>query len=350
MAFDGSGSYERDNGVAQGEDVWAETQAAGRDMEAALFDAHDNDIATALSTAILKDGTQTITANIPFSSNKITVLGDATAVTDAVTAQQVLKGALIYGGTSTGSDDDYEVALPIAPAAYVAGLFFTFIADRANTTTTVTVNVNGLGAKAVKKYAAASALEAGDILANQVVVCEYDGTNVYIVNPHYPYVKGIRIDAASASQYLKTDSNKKVNSIAATTMFEEIVESGKAAPDTWTPSVSGSGSMTASSVVVNEANYQQIGSFIEFEVSVSFTLGGTASNYVYLTAPASGTSHSTSCAFNAYIVEGGTTVPDKYGAWRYNSSNGIIVFQPLVPSWDLGTNASVHIQGRYQIA
>ena len=43
------------------------------------------DIASGLSTCVLKDGTQTITANIPMSTFKITGLGDPTAAQDAAT-------------------------------------------------------------------------------------------------------------------------------------------------------------------------------------------------------------------------------------------------------------------------
>ena len=48
-----------------------------------------SDIATGLSTCMLKDGTQTITANIPMSSFKFTALTSGTASTDSVILGQL---------------------------------------------------------------------------------------------------------------------------------------------------------------------------------------------------------------------------------------------------------------------
>lgn len=55
-----------------------------------------NDIAAALSTAVLKDGTQTITGNLPMSSFKLTGLGAGSAVGDSLRYEQVFT-------TATGS-------------------------------------------------------------------------------------------------------------------------------------------------------------------------------------------------------------------------------------------------------
>lgn len=47
------------------------------------------DIATGLSTAILKDGTQTVTANIPMAGFKFTGLGAGSAASDSATVSQI---------------------------------------------------------------------------------------------------------------------------------------------------------------------------------------------------------------------------------------------------------------------
>jgi hypothetical protein len=52
--------------------------------------------------------------------------------------------------TSTGAVNTYAITLSPAPTAYVAGQKFTFKANLANTGT-ATLNVNGLGAKTIKK-------------------------------------------------------------------------------------------------------------------------------------------------------------------------------------------------------
>lgn len=63
---------------------WTNEAAAGNPIDPTKFTAEENDIATGLSTAILKDGTQTVTADIPWGGKKITGLGAATAAGDAL--------------------------------------------------------------------------------------------------------------------------------------------------------------------------------------------------------------------------------------------------------------------------
>jgi len=69
--------------------------------------------------------------------------------------------------------------------AYAAGQMFSFVAAGANTTSAVTLNLNGLGAKALTKQGT-NPLSAGDIQAGQIVLVEYDGTRFQFVN--YSYV------------------------------------------------------------------------------------------------------------------------------------------------------------------
>lgn len=65
--------------------------------------------------------------------------------------------------------------------AYAAGQMFNFVAVAANTTSSVTLNLNSLGAKTVTK-AGTIALSAGDIVAGQVIPVIYDGTRFQITN------------------------------------------------------------------------------------------------------------------------------------------------------------------------
>jgi len=79
------------------------------------------------------------------------------------------------------ASDSYVITLDPAPAAYFTGMMVVFTANTANTGA-ATLNVNGLGAKAIKKQKDV-ALGDGDIKAGQVVVVVYDGTNFQLVNP-----------------------------------------------------------------------------------------------------------------------------------------------------------------------
>jgi len=77
---------------------------------------------------------------------------------------------------STGTANAYVITPVPAITAYTAGQIFSFRATNANTTTS-TLNVSALGVKTINKVGGGTALVANDILAGQIVMVEYDGTN-----------------------------------------------------------------------------------------------------------------------------------------------------------------------------
>ena len=101
----------------------------------------------------------------------------ATAQTD-ITAQKT--GSYHYVVT-TGSANAYVAATP-ALASYAAGNMIVFKANFTNSGA-ATINVNGLGAAAIKKNDGATALAANDIISGQIVILRYDGTNFQMLSP-----------------------------------------------------------------------------------------------------------------------------------------------------------------------
>lgn len=93
---------------------------------------------------------------------------------DDVQAQRVVHAAA--SGTNT-----LTCALVPAAIAYVDGMRVSFKAAN-NNTDSVTLNVNGLGAKTLKKNGGADNLVADDIVAGQIVAVVYDGTNFQITS------------------------------------------------------------------------------------------------------------------------------------------------------------------------
>jgi len=74
----------------------------GTVISSTVFNALTADLATGLSTCVLKDGTQTITGNIPMSSFKFTGLAAGSASGDSLRYEQVngvvtTAGDLLYG-------------------------------------------------------------------------------------------------------------------------------------------------------------------------------------------------------------------------------------------------------------
>lgn len=153
-------------------------------IEASKYNAVVNDQSTALSTCITKDGQTTPTANIPLGGFKLTNVGLGTASTDAATLANLQAGTGTYVATVGGTADAITLTPSPAIAAYAAGQQFSFIASGANTGA-VTVDVSGLGAKAVTKFGT-TALVAGDIPAGVVVDVEYDGTQFQLMGVKAP--------------------------------------------------------------------------------------------------------------------------------------------------------------------
>lgn len=141
-----------------------------------------NDIANnGLSYCILKDGTQTVISNIPFSSFRLTGLGAATARTDAIQYAQVQDNAPAYLTAVAGTNT--ITASLTGLAAYATGMRVTFLPANTNTGAT-TLNINSIGGKNI--YWNGAALFGGEIVQNVPVTATYDGTQFQIDNPQTP--------------------------------------------------------------------------------------------------------------------------------------------------------------------
>lgn len=164
MSRDGSGNYTRVPGSAY---------TNGTIADGAELDAEINDIATALTQSLAKDGQTVPTANLPMGGFKHTNVNGASARNEYARASQVQDGTFTYLSSVSGADT-ITASAPIGLSAYAAGQEFGFIAAGANTGA-VTLNINGIGAKDVTKRGS-TALIAGDFAAGEFVVVRYDGT------------------------------------------------------------------------------------------------------------------------------------------------------------------------------
>ncbi len=116
-----------------------------------------------------------------------------------VTPDKVASTLLSDYKVDTGTANTYAIAPSPAITAYTVGQVFSFKAVNANTTAS-TLNVNSLGTKTIKRLGGASDLILGDILAGQIVVVEYDGTNFQLISPGGTYASyNIQTFAASGT-------------------------------------------------------------------------------------------------------------------------------------------------------
>lgn len=167
MARNGSGTYERVHD-------WTTDRDANVKVQASRMDEEFDDIATALTGSVAKDGQTTMTGALPMGSQKITGLATGTATTDAATVAQAQTGTNAYA-VDSGAADAYVITPSPAITAYAAGQMFRFKATNTNTGAS-TINVNAVGAQAIKK-GGTNALTAGDIVSGVIYTIVYDGTN-----------------------------------------------------------------------------------------------------------------------------------------------------------------------------
>lgn len=137
-------------------------------------------MATALTQSIASDGQTTPTANLPMGGFRHTNVGNANARTTYASAADVQDATLVYLTAVAGTDTITGTAA-VSMSAYVTGQRFHFISAGANTGTSVTLNINSIGAKSVTKNGS-TALAVGDIPSGAVVTVCYDGTRFQIQN------------------------------------------------------------------------------------------------------------------------------------------------------------------------
>lgn len=151
---------------------------AGTVISSTSFNALTNDLANGLTNAITKDGQTTPLANIPMGGFRITDLAAGVAASDAVRLSQ-LQGNTLNFMTVSGTDVLTGSLVPPL-LAYVTGAMFSFVVANTNTST-VTLNIDGLGAKTVMRNGTET-LQAGDLTAGNIVVVIYDGTEFQLIS------------------------------------------------------------------------------------------------------------------------------------------------------------------------
>lgn len=173
MPRDSGGSYTKPSGT---------TATAGQKARASQFNDLANDVATELTDSLSRTGKGGMTADLAMGSHKITSLATPSAGTDAATktyadgvgttAAGYSRGTATWGGTSGGTANAQTVTLSPAPSAYAAGMTVRFIAGATNTGA-ATLNVNSIGAIALKKGAGSTDVANGDIPAGAIVEVMY---------------------------------------------------------------------------------------------------------------------------------------------------------------------------------
>lgn len=167
-------------------------------------------------------------------------------------ANQIL-GAKTSGGSANAQTFTSDAPGAIS-GAYAAGMGFVFKAGYTNTTTTPTFNVDGVGAKTIKKGGAQAALAASDIVAGGIyfVVYEASGDCFLLLNPESGQI---------AAQPLDAD----LTAIAALGYTSGSYLIKKTAADTWS--------------LVDEATYAHLAGSETFSGAKTFSAGAPAARF-----------------------------------------------------------------------
>ena len=223
MAFNGSGVFNRIYN-------WVNDKANGYKITASRMDGEFDGIATGLSNCITKDGQTTLTANIPFSTYKLTGLGSGTARTDAINVGQVQDNQFLYLGTTSGSADAYTLTPSPAITAYTATQQFTAKISATNLTTTPYLQVSAIANPAttavIKKLSATKteiAVEASDLLINGIYDFKRNSANDawIVLNPEkafYNFTNGTK--ATTTTQGIAFLSNPITIAFNGTTQMD----------------------------------------------------------------------------------------------------------------------------------
>jgi hypothetical protein len=186
MPRNGSGSYSRTTGIYSGTTSWTQTRDALRKIRVDDHDAHDQDIADAITASLAKDGQTTPTANLPMGGYAHTNVADATARTQYAKVSQVQDTGYLWGGTTGGTSTAYTISLTPAISAYAAGLTIRCIVN-ATCGASPTINVNGIGAIAIRKLNS-KALYANELIVNSLIELVYNGS-VFILTSQQHMIK-----------------------------------------------------------------------------------------------------------------------------------------------------------------
>jgi hypothetical protein len=255
-----------------------------------------SDIATALTQSIANDGQTTPVANLPMATFRHTNVGNAQARSDYAAAGQVQDSVLQWLTTIAGTDT-ITASLTPSPGAYTAGQVFRFVPAGTNTTSTVTLNINGLGAKAITKNGTV-ALSPGDLVGGTIFEVIYDGTQFQL--------KTAAATATSTSAYGVRGLVGANNSGTPNTKFDLAADAVTLRSTNGTPDVTrfGTGTITNDTGLAGSAanGRDQAGAF-------------SASNWIHFYFIWNGTTLATLSSLVAPAT--GPTMPTGYTHWAY---------------------------------
>lgn len=292
-------------------------------------------------TGILKDWSVTAASNTTAATgiavSQGTLFGaDHGAARAIMAAIKAFANQITGAKTSGGSANAYTFTSDTAgtiSTAYAAGMAFVFKANHSNTGAS-TLNVDGVGAKSIKKGGAQAALVANDIASGGVYFAAYEasGDCFLLLNPESGQITAQALDATlTALAAVSWASGTEALTLTAADTITKVA----LAHGTYTPTATSVSNVAASTPGV--ASYLRVGSSVTVsgEVQIDPTTTGDfllglslpiASNFTAST-DCSGTASAGSAAGYGIVngdntndraqVAGNATVDTTNRSWRY---------------------------------
>jgi hypothetical protein len=153
---------------------WIADKAGGINITASRFDADENDIVSnGLGNALTRDGQGVPVANLPMAGFRHLNVASSQNRNEYLATAQLQDGGPIWGGTSTGAANTYQITLAPAVTALVAGMTVRWFSHQANTGA-ATLKLNGITGAITRN--GATALTGGEIPNAAVIEATFDGT------------------------------------------------------------------------------------------------------------------------------------------------------------------------------
>lgn len=170
MPRNGSGSYAPPTG---------NPVVDGTTIDPSVHNTTINDIGAEITNSVPRDGQAAMTGALDMGNQRIKNVANGTLRTDALSLGQAQDGGFQYVATVAGTANAITLTPSPAIAAYTAGQGFSFKTGASANTSSVTVAISGLSAKAITKRGT-TALVSGDLPANTLVFIQYDGTQFQV--------------------------------------------------------------------------------------------------------------------------------------------------------------------------
>jgi hypothetical protein len=242
----------------------------GTTISASVFNALTADLANGLTNCITKDGQSTVSNNIPMNNFKFTAVGAGSSPTDSVNLSQVQSGVASLV-TVTGTNT-YTGTMSPTLAAYAAGNVFTFVVPNTNTTS-CTLNIDGLGAKALTRDGS-TALVAGDLVANSEILVVYDGTRFQVLNSNSK--TNLTLSSGSANQVLYLNASKGLTGSSGLTFNGVLLTASQISTSNFYFT-----SQTANALTyVNNVNQLVTNYYLTYDGNIKFMIGAPNDNAV----------------------------------------------------------------------